>query len=238
MDDRRSFMTAARGRWRIVAGAAVAAALVVGAAAPAGAVANPPSVAPLDLWGQSGTAYAVDVVGNTAYVGGSFTTAVRYTQSAARANVMAVTLDANPPSNSFSDFRADTNGAVRALVVDGDWLYLGGDFTTVTTNVESATVSRLARVNRLTGDIDTGFAASSPKAVRDLLVVGNALYLVGDFTKINGTPRKRAAAVDKTSGALLAFDPNLGNKTYAVAYSQAANRIFLGGNFTTVGGTA
>ena len=42
-------------------------------AAPAGAAPNPYPATPLDLWGQSGTAYAVEVVGNTAYIGGAFT---------------------------------------------------------------------------------------------------------------------------------------------------------------------
>ena len=89
-------------RRKAVVGAVVAAAIIVSAAAPAGAAPNLYPVAPLDLGGQSGTAYAVEVVGNTAYIGGAFTAARRYTQSQPRVNLMAINLAANPPSNSLS----------------------------------------------------------------------------------------------------------------------------------------
>ena len=42
------------------------------------------------------------------------------------------------------------------------------------------------------------------------------IYLVGDFTTIGGQARKRAAAVN-AGGTVLPFNPNLSNKTYAVA---------------------
>ena len=72
--------------------------------------------------------------------------------------------------------------------------------------------------------------------MRDLLVVGNTLYLVDDFGTVNGTVRKRAAAIDKTSGDLQAFDPNLGGKANAVA--AFGPTVYVGGNFLTVGGSS
>jgi hypothetical protein len=81
--------------------------------------------------------------------------------------------------------------------------------------------------------------------VRDLLVVGSKLYMVGEFTKVNNTTRHHAAVVNTTNGGLDPnFDPNtsglngVGGTVYAVASSPDGSRIYIGGNFTTVGGVA
>ena len=214
--------------------AVVAGAVLALTAVPAGAAGNVPATAPLDLWGVDGTANAVVVSGSTVYVGGSFANAVRFTQSAPRANVMALTPGAPKPSDSLSPFEAPTNGAVRALAVDSTWLYLGGDFTAVRGTMRA----HIARVDRTTGALDTSWNVTTDKTVRDMVLVGTTLYLVGDFTKVNGTARKRAAAVSTTDSGTLDpnFHPSLTNKVYAVA--AGSGKIFLGGNFTTVNGTA
>jgi hypothetical protein len=219
---------------------AVAGAVLATTAAPAGAAGNVPATAPLDLWGVDLTANAVVVSGNTVYVGGSFTNAMRFTQSAPRDKVMALTLGTPRPVDSLSSFRDATNGAatingtVRALAVDASWLYLGGDFTAV----DNVMRSHVARVNRLNGQLDTTWNVTADKTVRDMVMVGTTLYLVGDFAKVNGEPRKRAAAVNTTDGGSLVagFHPSLTNKVYAVAAS--GGNIYFGGSFTSVNGTA
>ena len=227
-------------RRKAVLGVVAAAAVVVGAAAPAGAAPNPYPQQPLDLWGQNGTAFAVEIVGNTAYIGGAFTAARRYAQSQPRLNLMAINMAANPPSNSLLPFQADTNegGTVRALASDGTWLYVGGQFT----SIDGVPRNRLARINLANGQVDQGFNYNVNNTVRDLLVVNvnnvNTLFMVGDFTAINGTARRRAAAINLADGQLTLFNPNLNAKTYAVAYSAAAGQVLVGGNFTTVGGMA
>jgi Domain of unknown function (DUF5122) beta-propeller len=234
----RSDITGRRNRLRLgrrsALAAVVAGAVLALTAAPASAAGNLPATAPLDLWGVDGTANAVVVSGSTAYVGGSFANAVRFTQSASRANMMALTLGTPKPVDSLSAFEAPTNGAVRALAVDSTWLYLGGDFTAVRGTMRA----HVARVNRTSGALDTTWNVTTDTTVRDMVLVGNTLYLVGDFTKVNGVARKRAAAVSTAdTGSLDAnFHPSLTNKVYAVA--AGAGRIFLGGNFTTVNGTA
>jgi hypothetical protein len=218
---------------RAVGATVVAAAVVITAAAPAGAAFNPYPATPLDLWGQTGTAYAVEIVGTTAYVGGAFTEAARYKQRAPRVNLMAINMAA-PPSQSLTTFQADTNdgGTVRALASDGLFLYVGGQFT----SIDGVPRTRLARINLGTGEVDPGFSYNVNNTVRDLLVVNNTLYLVGDFTAINGTTRRRAAAINLANLQLsTTFNPNLNAKTYAVAHSAATGQILVGGNFTTVG---
>jgi hypothetical protein len=146
---------------------------------------------------------------------------------------MALTLDTPQPVDSLSPFEAPTNAAVRALAVDGTWLYLGGDFTAVDNTMRA----HVARVNRTTGALDQSWNVTTDKTVRDMVLVGTTLYFVGDFTTVNGQPRKRVAAVSTADGGLVTgFHPSLTNKVYAVAAD--GGKIFLGGNFTSVNGTA
>jgi hypothetical protein len=200
-------------------------------AAPAGAdVASLYSPTPLNAWGQDGVAYAVKLVNGLAYVGGNFNNAKRFNVLQERKYLMA--LDPSQPVGSMSfvtSFAPSVNGTVRAIASDATGnIYIGGDFT--------APGTRVAKLNP-SGQVVGGFSVSANKPVRDLLVVGNTLYLVGDFTTINGTARKRAAAVDATTGVLNGtFDPNLNGKAYAVASNNDGSHLYVGGNFTTIKG--
>jgi hypothetical protein len=223
-------------RRKAVLGVVAAAAVVVGAAAPAGANAGTLySATPLNGWGHDGTAYGVDIFEDVVYVGGSFANAVRFTQVQAHANLMAVQRSTGTVIGSFNP---STDATVRAVVADNSFLYVGGDFLTVNGQGRQ----RIAKLNRNNGSLVQTWNVPVNKPVRDLLLVGNTLYLVGDFTKVHNVTRNRAAAVDATSGALLAFNPNLTNpgfgvKTYAVAANPSGTRVYVGGNFAVVGGT-
>jgi hypothetical protein len=183
---------------------------------------------PIDSWGHDGTAYALEIVGNAVYVGGDFEEAVRHTQSAPRANSMAVDLS----TGELLPFTADTNDVVYGVASDGRWVYLAGDFTTV----NGVPRQRVARVDRVTGAVDPTFTVSTNDFVRDLLLVGNRLYLVGAFGSVNGATRHNAAAVDARTGALdPTFDPNADAVVNTVAISRDRAKLYIGGNFTHVG---
>jgi hypothetical protein len=138
----------------------------------------------------------------------------------------------------IGNFNPSTDATVRAVVADSSFLYIGGDFLTVNGQGRQ----RIAKLNRADGSLVGTWNVPVNKPVRDLLLVGNTLYLVGDFTKVHNTTRNRAAAVDATTGALLpSFNPNLTNpgagvKAYAVAINPSGTRLYVGGNFTVVGG--
>jgi hypothetical protein len=204
---------------------------------------------PLDGWGQDGTAYAVTIsrTNSIVYAGGSFLNAARYQQRQPRQNLMAVaetTGNLIPPCiGTVPCFGpgpngAWTNGTVRAMATDGVSLYIGGDFTQV--NGQART--RIARLD-LSGTL-LPLNVSAPKAVRDMLVVGSGsnatLYVVGDFGTVTGSnglmTRKRAAAFNVSTGAVLPFNPNLSGKANAVAIAPNGGTVYLGGNFLTVGG--
>jgi sugar lactone lactonase YvrE len=78
-------------------------------------------------------------------------------------------------------------------------------------------------------------------AVRAVIVVGNTVYVGGDFSEArnsaanggNTLQRRGLATIDATTGALLPWTLNLeGNSVYSLV--QAGDRIFAGGDFTMV----
>src|SRR4051812_44968916 len=88
------------------------------------AAAAPPSGLPALSGGVNGQVYATLVVGDTVYVGGTFTLA--QTQSGAqvsRENLAAFELGSG---RLVTAWKADTDGIVRSLAAAGGELYVGG----------------------------------------------------------------------------------------------------------------
>ena len=95
--------------------------------------------------------------------------------------------------------------------------------------------------------------ASSPKPatwgtngkVHSLVRDGNVLYVGGEFTAVvspDGSqtqPRNGLAAIDLTTGQPTPWDPNVGGLTATVfTMVQSGQRLFVGGDFTSIGGQA
>ena len=118
------------------------------------------------------------------------------------------------------------------MATDGAALYIGGDFTMV----NGVPRDHLAKLDSPATRTSVGRSTSRRPSVTSSSWA-TELYLVDDFGSVNGTVRKRAAAVDKGNGLLDAsFNPDLGGKAYAVA--AFASTVYLGGNFLTVGGVS
>ena len=94
-----------------------------------------------------------------------------------------------------------TNGKVYATALSGDGkvLYIGGEFTEVNQKSgASHEVSNLAAINVKTGDaIGTWRPKVSGKdaVVRSLAVQNGKVFIGGNFTAVEGKPRKNLAAV-------------------------------------------
>lgn len=125
------------------------------------------------------------------------------------------------------------DGRVRAVLETPDAIYLGGRFNNLLgPNGEWVPRSNLAALDPVTG-APLPFVADTNRQVWGLRATDDLtrLYVVGEFTKINGVSRKRAAAVDP-SGAVLGFNPDLDGRVRAVAVH--GDTVYLGGDFTTV----
>src|SRR5687768_935650 len=130
-----------------------------------------------------------------------------------------------------------TNGKVYATALsgDGNTLYIGGAFTKVNENPSggsgiSRTVSNVAAINVKTG---TAIRTWRPEVtgqgavVRSLAVKNGKVFIGGNFTAVEGKPRKNLAAVSaNTSKAvwLSPFAPRVGDATSYVYALEAGDR--------------
>ncbi len=73
-------------------------------------------------------------------------------------------------------------------------------------------------------------------SVKALAVSGSTVYAGGNFTAIGGQTRNRIAALDASTGAATAWDPNANESVRALVVRGGA--IYAGGEFTNIGGQA
>jgi hypothetical protein len=139
---------------------------------------------------------------------------------------------------TVDSFVWQVNGRVRAIIETPNATYLAGQFTAlVGPSGETLPRSNLAAIDPVTGG-PLPFVADVNKPVWNIAVSADnsTVYAVGDFNLANGVSRKRAAAFDATTGATLAWNPNLGATGLAV--EPLGSRVYIGGDFVTVGGAA
>ena len=129
-----------------------------------------------------------------------------------------------------------TNGPVRAVLVVGDTVYAGGDFTTVTSPTgQTLTRGRLAAWDMKTGGIRTGFVADTNGRVESLATDGNSLFVGGDYTQIKGRNVARVSSLNLTTGNVnTGFSAGATSHVYALRVK--GNRLYVGGAFNTLAG--
>ncbi len=214
----------------------VAALLAVGALGLPGVGAAPVAFSPTPVagWSTNGPVYAVLIVGDTVYAGGNFTQ-VRGpggSPTMARSRLAAFDIHTGAVRAGFS---ADANDVVRSLATDGTRLFVGGSFTTI----KGVSRSRLAAVDLSSGAVNTGFSANTNSHVYALRVSQARLFVGGSFTTIKGVSRGKIAAVSTTSGAVDgAFNPNANDAVHGIVVSPDGTRVYVGGDFTTIGGVS
>jgi hypothetical protein len=209
------------------------------APAPGGGVAPGASGVPsgptvVRSWGIDGVGWAVAKVGNVVYVGGEFGTvhSPGATSVVHRANLAA--FDATT-GVLVGGFRADTNGRVKALATDGTRLFVGGNFT----RVNGASRNHLAAVDLRTGAVQAWWAADANGDVYALSQAAGKLFVAGNFTSIRGTARQRIASLTAATGAVNGFVANAaGGGVDAVAASPDGARVYVGGTYSSINGTA
>ena len=127
-----------------------------------------------------------------------------------------------------------TNGNVNCLAVSGATLYAGGSFDYVAGRQLNSLVA-----------LDTGSGLTKPwypdphGQVNALNTSGATVYVGGTFTNISGQPRARLAALDQ-SGVLTDWNPTPAGQGFEKVYCFATSgaQVFVGGDFTSIGGQA
>jgi hypothetical protein len=227
---------------RLAAGLAVLS-LLAGLGVVLGPAEADPVAVPAESWVTNGVVYAVSQVGSRVYVGGAFTQAGPNTG-------FGVALD--PATGAWSPAFPKINGTVLVAVPDGNGgFYVGGDFTRVGTRSRHNGARIVPGATAGTWDVG-GWNPETDKPIRAIAPspTGNVVYIGGDFSVTQGVARAGIAAVNGFSGdPVLTFDPGQGTGPVvppattvapvdALAVSADGARLYAGGFFTTMAGTA
>jgi len=176
-----------------------------------------------DMWITDGSVYAIVVDGGSTYIGGSFTWVGPNTGRGVK-----LTSASHSPNLSFPI----VNGAINTAVPDGSggW-YIGGAFTMV----GSATRNRIARINA-----DGTVHSWNPNANNDVFTIainGTDIYVGGSFTSIGGQTRNYLAKLNNSIGtADGTWNPNANAPVRTISISGGGTDIYVGGDFSNVGG--
>ncbi len=118
-------------------------------------------------------------------------------------------------------FAPDLGGAIYALAAADSTIYAGGSFG-------------LRSIDAATGAIGPlGEGGTLPRAVLAVGVVGSTVYVGGQFEDINGARRHGLAALDASTSAVAAWDPNPGDVVTVLATAGAS--VYAGGRFAGAG---
>jgi hypothetical protein len=209
-------------------------ALLLAALALPSARAVPSATAASTLQFYGGEVRATAQIGNTIYVGGTFTSVGYGSGTVARAYLAA--LDA-ASGQLVEGFNPKPDNAVDSLLksTDGTRLYAGGVFNRIG---GCTPCDRLAALDPATGAANPGFHPQPNASVLKMALGGRTLYLGGKFTTVAGVARPRLAAVDAISGGLgtkLTLVPNRAVRDLAL--NSTGSTLYLAGSFTSISGT-
>jgi trimeric autotransporter adhesin len=168
---------------------------------------------------------------NRLYVGGNFTNiAATPRGSIAIFNSSGGLVALDPNAQGATPTTA--SASVNALLLAGNTLYAGGDFV----NIGGQPRARIAALDTATGAA-TAWNPAASNAVTALVLSGTNLYVGGSFTNIGGQLRSRLAAISVNTGLATTWNPNAGVTTPQIrALATAGRSIYVGGQFTQVGG--
>jgi hypothetical protein len=137
--------------------------------------------------------------------------------------------------SSVADPTWMTNGRVTSVLVHGDLVYVGGQFTRMRAPNGTLTVVRnnAGAVNRFTGVVDDTWNPNANGEVAALATDGNVVFAGGTFTSIGGAANNRLAALHPATGtAVPGWRAGVNAKVYSLASS--GGRLYAGGSFTSV----
>jgi hypothetical protein len=177
---------------------------------------------PLVGYQPNGIVRDIIVVGNTAYLGGQFTSLKSANGATTVTRNHAAAIDMT--TGNVLPWNPNANGIVYSILPSGNNIYLGGSFTTV----GGATHKNLAEVNATSGAVVSAFTNSSKpnQAVRALVIANGNLYIGGAFT----TPRPYLAEVNATTNTYIpAWQPVVDGEVRALATDTSQTRIVEGG---------
>jgi hypothetical protein len=192
----------------------------------------------------NGRVHVIMRVDGVVYVGGSFSTVrpagkpLGDPSSLGRPDAFA--FDAH--TGAILPWNPKPNGVVRAMAANpfGSEIFLGGNFTTVGGKAHNHLAATAACVNHSTcpGAVQP-WAPGTDGGVYALAAEGNTLYVGGLFKRINNVRHRDLGAVTISQGKLTRFAPSgAPRQVRALLISPGGARVFVGGNFQSIGSSA
>lgn len=170
--------------------------------------------------GANGNINTMYLVGNTLYIGGSFTVVNEKT----RINLAAV--DVN--TGIVNEWTPYTDNAVGGIFVKGNSVYISGTFTTVRDQARKY----LASVDLSTGTL-LPWNPNPNGSISKCFIHNTKIYVTGRFTQLNGLDCKYIATIDTLNGVPdTNWKPNPNGNIDAAFVSD--NIIYIGGSFTNI----
>ncbi|MBI3414120.1 MAG: hypothetical protein HY043_02180 [Verrucomicrobia bacterium] len=185
----------------------------------------------LNAFGAEPGVYAIAVGRTNIFVGGNFFGVANLQVIGLAALDIAtgrVITSFRPTANSDFGFNSF---AVRSLVLDGDTLFVGGDFTRLNRQPHN----RLVAVNATNG-VATAWDPNADGPVFMLAKAGNKIFAGGSFNSVGGQTRTNLAAFDPVTGIATPWNPGANSNILAMLVS--GRTIFAGGNFVRIGGAS
>ncbi len=129
-----------------------------------------------------------------------------------------------------------TNGSVRDLVRVGDVVYAGGDFTKVRNSAgQTKNRSNVAAFHATTGEVLAWApAVDGPVYALEASPDGSRIYIGGDFRTVDGSSRKRLAAVDLAGRVDGGFRADAGGRVLDLVIDDDV--LIVAGELTALGG--
>lgn len=176
--------------------------------------------------GPNNTVQSLEIDGTDLYVGGNFTTISSATRRhAAKYN----------SSETLQDFNPDLwGGNVYGMAFPGTGVVLGGDFSTQspTERLRFAVLDKAGAAWTL-----KSWAPEFDSDIRDMVRVGNLLYVVGAFIDVDGNGRDSGCCFNLDSQSLTTWDAGANNTIIKVAANADGSRIYFVGSFSNVKGS-
>ena len=152
----------------------------------------------------------------------------------------------NPTTGDTNGLRLRFNTIVSTMAVDGDTVYVGGQFSSVTfftngTQQVSVPQQRLAAIKPATAQVLSWNPTCTGgfEGVKAIAVTSTTVYVGGDFTQCGGKPRNGIASLSKTDGTAGTWNPNAQNPATGApvvnALAVVGNVLYAGGDFTSIG---
>ena len=223
----------------VVTGAAVVAAALIPSGPPVQAAtpgfASAVSAIKQTSWQTNSSVNALAISGNTVFAGGLFTKIRQPGKPAGPGEAVRTYIAAfNRITGAPTAFAPRLNGPVYSIATspDGNWVVIGGDFTTV----NGIKRSKIAMFSVVTGKLVSAWDPVVAARVKALAIYGNSVFIGGAFGRIDGAVRNHLGAVRLLHGDLLPWNPNANGDVYAIDLSDNGTRVFVGGPFSTING--